>query len=227
MYRILLVEDDEQIREVIGDYFLSKSGEFEIIGAKDGREGMEVIRNGGFDLVMLDVMLPYIDGFTLCKEIRKSQDVPILFITARVLEEDVLHGYELGCDDYICKPFSLARLYAKTQALLKRSAGTVIDDNITCGLITINKRSMEVYVKNEKVELPPKEFALLSYLVLHKNWVVSRETLIANIWGYDDVVDRVVDNHIKKLRKLLGSAGSQIKTVISKGYKITGEAGER
>lgn len=221
MNRLLLVEDDFQIREIIEDYFSSKSDEFEITSAIDGFSGLDYIKNYEFDLVMLDVMLPHIDGFTICREIRKNSDVPILFLTARTREEDVLYGYELGCDDYIGKPFSLTRLHAKVKALLNRSKGTIVNDTIVCGRIRINKRTLDVFVDNKSLYLPPKEFALLSYLIAHKNWVISRETLITNLWNDDDIVDRVVDNHIKKLRKALGSAGNQIKTVISKGYKIT------
>lgn len=222
MYRILLVEDDYQIRELIEDYFSSKEDAPQIVSAVDGKNGLHSIESEEFDLIMLDVMLPYVDGFTLCREIRKQSDVPILFITARALEEDVLYGYELGCDDYIIKPFSLARLYAKTQALLKRANGTILNSTIVCGAISLNRHHMEVRVNDCLIELAPKEYAMLHYLIAHKNWVVSRETLIANIWkDDDDIIDRVVDNHIKKLRKALGPAGSQIKTVISRGYKIT------
>ncbi|MDD6573150.1 MAG: response regulator transcription factor [Thermoflexaceae bacterium] len=221
MNRLLLVEDDFQIREIIEDYFSSKSDEFEITSAIDGFSGLDYIKNYEFDLVMLDVMLPHIDGFTICREIRKNSDVPILFLTARTREEDVLYGYELGCDDYIGKPFSLSRLHAKVNALLNRSRGTVVNDSVVCGKIRINKRTLEVFADGQSIYLAPKEFALLNYLIVHKNWVISRETLITNLWKDDDIVDRVVDNHIKKLRKALGPAGNQIKTVISKGYKIT------
>ncbi len=221
MYQILLVEDDVQIRELIEDYFSSKEDSPTVTSACDGARGLEYIKSREFDLIMLDIMMPHIDGFTLCRVIRKYSDVPVLFITARTLEDDVLYGFELGCDDYIIKPFSLATLYAKTIALLNRANKTVLNQNVHCGAIAINKRTMEVFVNGSPVELPPKEYALLNYLITHKNWVISRETLIANIWIDDDIFDRVVDNHIKKLRKALGSAGSQIKTVISKGYKIT------
>ncbi len=221
-YRILLVEDDSSIREVISDYFSSKAEGMELITASDGDEGLELIEEGGFDLIMLDVMLPCIDGFSLCREIRRKSDIPVLFLTARAREEDVLYGYELGCDDYIVKPFSLAELYAKSQALLKRSKGMVLKTELICGKINLNPMTLTVRVDNEEVELPPKEFALLKYLMEHKGWVVDRNTLLDRIWGYDYFGgDRTVDNHIKKLRKSLGEAGSQIKTVIKTGYKLT------
>ncbi len=221
-YRILLVEDDNSIREVISDFFSGKADSPELVTASDGTSGLELIESGGFDLIMLDVMLPGIDGFSLCRTARRKSDVPILFLTARAREEDVLYGYELGCDDYIVKPFSLAELYAKTQALLKRSNGMVLKRELVCGSISLNPVTLTVSVDGKELELPPKEFALLKYLMEHKGWVVDRNTLLDRIWGYDYFGgDRTVDNHIKKLRKSLGDAGGQIKTVIKTGYKLT------
>lgn len=221
-YRILLVEDDSSIREVISDYFSGKDEDTALIMAADGGEGLELIGSREFDLIMLDVMLPNIDGFSLCREIRRKSDVPVLFLTARAREEDVLYGYELGCDDYIVKPFSLAELYAKVQALLKRSKGMVLKKELVCGRIRLDPITLTVISDGREVELAPKEFAILKYLMEHKNWAVDRDTLLSKIWGYDYFGgDRTVDNHIKKLRKSLGSAGDQIKTVIKKGYKIT------
>ena len=221
-YRILLVEDDSSIREVISDYFSGKGDDMTLIMAADGSEGLELIGSGEFDLIMLDVMLPNIDGFSLCRDIRRKSDVPVMFLTARAREEDVLYGYELGCDDYIVKPFSLAELYAKVQALLKRSKGMVLKKELVCGRIRLDPVTLTVVSDGREVELAPKEFAILKYLMEHKNWAVDRDTLLSRIWGYDYFGgDRTVDNHIKKLRRSLGSAGDQIKTVIKKGYKIT------
>lgn len=222
-YTVLLVEDDNQIREVIEDYFSAK-GEcsINIVTAQDGEQGLELIKSREFDLIMLDIMLPHIDGFSLCREIRKNSIVPVLFLTARTREEDILYGYELGCDDYITKPFSPAELFAKVNAQLKRAKGMVISREIVCGEIRMDCITLQVTACGKSVELAPKEFSLLKYLMEHKNWVIDRDTLLNKIWGYDYFgSDRVVDNHIKKLRKALGSAGAQIKTVISKGYKLT------
>ena len=220
-YKILLVEDDHGIREVISDYFSGK-GDTELTEAADGSEGLSLISENEYDLIMLDVMLPNIDGFSICREIRRKSDVPVLFLTARAREEDVLYGYELGCDDYIVKPFSLAELYAKVQALLKRSKGMVLSRELRCGGICLDPITLNVNANGKDVELAPKEFAILKYLMEHKDWAVDRETLLTRIWGYDYFGgDRTVDNHIKKLRKSLGSAGDQIKTVMKKGYKIT------
>lgn len=221
-YRILLVEDDEQIREIITDYFGAKDNIMKIETAADGDIGRELISIKEYDLIMLDVMLPGTDGFSLCRYIRSESSVPVLFITARGREDDKLYGYDLGCDDYIVKPFSLAELYAKTNALLKRSKGMVVSKVMTCGSISLDPVKMTVTVDGRLTELPPKEYEILKYLMEHKGWVVDRDTLLTKVWGYDYFgSDRVVDNHIKKLRKAIGSAGDQIKTVISKGYKLT------
>lgn len=221
-FRILLVEDDEQIREVITDYFASKDSVITIETASDGDMGLELLHTNEYDLVMLDVMLPGTDGFSLCRHIRAKSSVPVLFLTARGREEDKLFGYDLGCDDYIVKPFSLAELYAKTNAILRRAKGMTTAKVMTCGRISLDPVKMTVCVDGISVELPPKEYEILKYLMEHKDWVIARETLLTRVWGYDYFGgDRVVDNHIKKLRKALGSAGEQIKTVISKGYKLT------
>lgn len=220
--KILLVEDDDKIRGIVSEYFTAKSeGRFEVIEASTGEEGMELIEKENFDIVLLDVMLPGIDGFTLCRRIRKEKDVPILFLTAKTSEEDRLYGYEIGCDDYICKPFSFAELYAKVNALLKRVNKINREQIIICGSISLNAVSLILKVNGEEIELPPKEFEILLYLMKHKGWVVSRETLLDRIWGESTYVEtRVVDNHVKNLRKALGEAGAQIKTVVSKGYKL-------
>ncbi len=222
-YQILLVEDDSQIREVICDYFQAKSnGEMVIQAYANGDDALEAVYEQEFDLCILDVMLPGANGFEICRTIREDSIVPIMFITARGREEDVLYGYQLGCDDYVVKPFSLAEFYAKTQALLKRAKGMVAAPELTCGGIVLNPSRFVVTVDGESLDLPPKQFALLKYLMENKNLVIPRETLLTRIWGYDyEGGDRVVDNHIKKLRHALGPCKNQIKTIITKGYKIT------
>ena len=222
VFKLLLVEDDEEIREIIIDYFTEKSGgTLTINTAETGIEGQLKCIDNEYDLVLLDVMLPEVDGFTICRELRKKSDVPIIFITARHNESDRLHGYKLGCDDYVTKPFSLAELYAKVNALLKRSKGMVRREIMTAGKIKIDPYSYTAYVNDEEIILAPIEFAILKILVESQGTVVSRDSLIIRIWGYDfDGNDRVVDNHVKKLRKALGSASAQIKTVFKKGYKL-------
>lgn len=221
-YRILLVEDDAGIRESIEDYFSSgKEDEIQIISASDGIEGMKKIVEAQFDLAILDIMLPGVDGLTLCREIRKSSIVPIIFLTARGSEDDRLHGYLTGADDYIVKPFSLAVLYAKAKALVKREKGMILSPVLHVGDIVLDPFKYTVTAQGKEVNITPKEYILLRCLMEHKGWVFGREELLIAVWGYDfEGTDRVVDNHIKKLRKLLGKCGAQIKTVRKVGYKI-------
>jgi len=223
-YKIILVEDDAEIREIIIDYFVEKSrGVFRIDSAKTWIEGQEKYAENEYDLVLLDVILPGVDGFEICRELRKKSDVPIVFITARDKEDDRLHGYQLGCDDYIAKPFSLAELYAKVTALIKRAKGMVRNEIISVGSIKLNPYRCTVLVKETEVILAPMEFAILKILMENCNRLVSRESLLIQVWGYDfDGNYRVVDNHVKKLRKVLGDASQQIKTVFKKGYKLEG-----
>lgn len=221
MKNILLIEDDPRICEVVTDYFTDKGTK--ITAVSDGNSALSLISEGLEDcgLVLLDIMLPGADGFTICREIRKKSDIPVIFITARGREEDILAGYDLGCDDYIVKPFMLSALYCKCEALMKRS-GELTGHILECGKLRIDTRSLCCYAEGREIELPPKEFAILRYLLEHPNWVVDRDTLLSRVWGYDYFgSDRVVDSHIKKLRKALGDAGSQIHTLVGRGYKLT------
>ena len=219
MDKILLVEDDLDICEVIRNYFENKGTSVTVVNS--GGEAFDIIRSGleGYALVLLDIMLPETDGFTLCRQLRMRSDIPVIFITARGREEDILSGFDLGCDDYIVKPFSLAALYGKLNALIKRSKGLTADKTITCGGISLDPVTFTVTADGDEVILAPKEYALLKYLMEHINWVMDRDTLLTRIWGADYYgSDRVVDNHIKKLRKALGKAGYHIETVIKTGY---------
>ena len=218
---ILLIEDDLQICEVTVRYFTSKGAK--ITAVHNGSAAMELVQSGldGFSLVLLDIMLPGADGFTIRRSIRRVSDIPVLFITARGRGEDILHGYDLGCDDYIVKPFLLSALYAKCTAIVKRRAGNP-DALLVCGAISLDTRKLICFVDGKEVELTQKSFSILRYLMEHPGWVIDRDTLLNNVWGDDYYgVDRVVDNHIKILRKALGSAGGQIHTVIGRGYKLT------
>ena len=154
---ILLAEDDAQIREIITDYFSEKSeGKIRIICDENGTDALDMLRNDEFELILLDIMMPGIDGFSLCREIRAKSDVPVMFLTARAREEDLLYGYELGCDDYVIKPFSLAAVYAKCTALLKRANGTILIPELVCGAIRMNLRTLTVTANGEPVALAPK-----------------------------------------------------------------------
>ena len=221
MYRVLLVEDDRQIREVIGDYF-GRREKITLDFAEDGNAGLSKILNESYDLILLDIMMPGLDGFELCKIIRKRSDVPVVFLTGKVREEDVLYGYELGADDYIVKPFSLAILYSKLLALLERSAQEVQKHKIlTSGQITLDPVRFEVKVADEVVDMPPKEYQILKYLMEHPGVAITRRLLLAVAWGGDDFIsERVIDNRVKNLRKILRKEGSRIKTLIGVGYRF-------
>ncbi len=220
MYKILLVEDDKDIRELISDYFHSKSsGEIKIDTAENGQQGVEKAYENSYDLLLLDVMLPELDGFEICKEVRKESDVPIIFITARALESDMLRGYGLGCDDYIIKPFLLPVLFEKVQALIKRSKGLVRTPQFYLGSLTLNANNGKVLSGGNAVTLTSKEFSILKLLFENKGRIITRDKIIRCLWGYDsDVDERIVDTHIKNLRKALGENAKLVKTVRSRGY---------
>lgn len=221
--KLLLIEDDAGIRETITDYFMSVApGEFSITEADDGRKGLELIEEGEWDIVLLDIMLPGIDGFSLCRSLRRKSDAPLIFISARSREEDVIYGYDLGCDDYIIKPFSIATLLAKVRAVLRRADQGMKHTVLSCGSISLDLAACRVFTADGEAELPPKEYQILLYLLKNKGTVCLRETLLVKIWGYEFEGDeRILDNHMKKLRKSLGSSGRQIKTVIARGYRLT------
>lgn len=220
MYKILLVEDDRDIREMICDYFIAKSkGNIVIDTAVDGSQGVEKAYENTYDLLLLDIMLPELDGFEICKEVRADSDVPIIFITARAREDDMLRGYGLGCDDYIVKPFPLPVLFEKVNALIKRSKGLVRLPQFYLSSLTLNPNNGKVISAGVEVTLTAKEFSILKILFENKGKIISREAIIRILWGYDcDIDERIVDTHIKNLRKALGDNSKLIKTVRSRGY---------
>ena len=222
MYKILLIEDDADIRKMITNYFKIKGSDITLIDtASNGQDGLEKAYEQRYDLLFLDVMLPEVDGFEICKEVRRYSDIPIMFITARTGQEDILKGYALGCDDYIVKPFSLPVFYEKALALIRRSKGLVRYDILEAGDISLDPNKGIVKVQNEEISLASKEYEILKLLRENKNAVVSRDTILDLVWGYDNSGDiRLLDNHIKKLRKKLGCNGSMIKTVIRRGYRL-------
>ena len=219
-YRILIAEDEPKLLEVLCDFFESKG--VTPIPAADGAKALELAKNDHFDGVLLDIMMPKLNGLSVCRELRKSSDVPIIFLTALSDEEDKLLGYELGADDYVTKPYSMAVLYAKLMALINRSRGNILSgDLITAGPIRIRVSAQQVWVADMPITLTPKEYALLLCLVRNRGMVLSREQLLIKCWGYDyDGDSRAVDTHIKRLREKLGSASACIKTVIKSGYKL-------
>ena len=219
-YTILIAEDEPKLREVLSDYFVSR-GDRPVMAA-DGMQALELARTREFDGVLLDIMMPQLDGFGVCRALRKNSDVPIIFLTALSDEEDKLMGYELGADDYVTKPFTMSVLYAKLSALIKRSRGSVLaGDRLTAGDISLTLSSQKVTVAGKEVKLTPKEYALLLCLMRNRNTVLSREQLLVKCWGYDyEGESRAVDTHIKRLREKLGHAASITRTVIKAGYGL-------
>ena len=218
--RILIVEDESRLREVLCDYFVSK-GDIPTEAA-DGPTALALAAEQEFDAVLLDIMMPGLDGFSVCRLLRQKSDVPIIFLTALSDEEDKLYGYELGADDYVTKPFTMSVLYAKTAALIRRSRGSVSEsDSIRAGEIRIEIGSRRVFAGGRQIMLAPKEYALLLCLAQNRNVVMSREQLLVKCWGYDFEGDsRAVDTQIKRLREKLGKHADRIKTVIKAGYVL-------
>lgn len=221
MKKILLVEDEAKMRELIRVAF--KKENFETYEAVDGKQALTIVKNFHYDIIILDIMLPEIDGWTVCREIRKNSDIPIILLTARGEEFDKLFGFELGADDYIVKPFSPRELVARVKALLRRSenrsAGTT--DIIDLGDISINTLSREVKVDGNPISFTNKEYELLLFLATNQNIVFTREQLLLKVWGYDQYGDpRTVDTHIKRIREKLGSKSNCITTIWGVGYKF-------
>lgn len=217
-HTILIVDDEMRMRRVIADYLRIKN--FETVEASDGVEALEMFDREHPDLVLLDVMMPRMNGWEVCKEIRRVSKTPIIMLTAKSEEEDELQGFELGADEYIAKPFSLKILTARIEAVLRRNNGHSSPAPVSSGL-QLNSLSREAYVDGERVELTYTEFELLSYLMTNKGIALSRDKILDNVWRYDYYGDaRTVDTHIKKLRSKLGEAGEMIKTIRGIGYKF-------
>ena len=224
-FRLLIVEDSPELLEAAGDFFREEgSGLWDVVTASDGNDALAKVNSDNFDLMILDIMLPGASGFDICKAARKTSDCPIIFVTALGSENNILKGYETGCDDYVVKPFSLRHLYAKSLALLKRARKSDAGDILRCGTISLNKNTMLVTVEGREVAINAREYFLLVYLLENKGAVLTRKAILDHVWGDDlDVSDRVVDNTIRRLRESLGSASGQIKTAIGRGYRITEE----
>lgn len=219
--RILLVEDEAKMRELIRIAF--KKENFETYEAVDGKQALNIFKNFHFDIIILDIMLPEIDGWTVCREIRKNSDIPIILLTARGEEFDKLFGFELGADDYIVKPFSPRELVARVKALLRRaeSKNKEISSEFDIGGININTLSREVKINGNAINLTNKEYELLLFLSTNQNIVFTREQLLLKVWGYDQYGDpRTVDTHIKRIREKLGGKSNSIATIWGVGYKF-------
>lgn len=220
MYKILVVDDEEKIREVLREY-----GEFEghtISEASDGMEAVNICKTEDFDLIVMDIMMPRLDGFSAVKEIKKTKDIPVLMLSARGEEYDKLFGFEIGIDDYVVKPFSPKEVMARIKVIISRRKDKEIKNKkLTFKGLEIDFDGRNVFVDKEKVDMTPKEYDLLFYMVKNKNIALSREKLLNEIWGYDFFGDdRTVDTHIKMLRNSLGAYRDYIVTLRGLGYKF-------
>ena len=218
MYKLLIVDDEEMIRKLISKYALFEG--YEVTEAEDGRSAMEYLKTKDFDLIVLDIMLPDIDGFTVCRQLRKEKQTPVIMLSARGEEYDRLHGFEVGVDDYVVKPFSPKELMMRIAAVIKRTS-SVSGDVFEKDGLKVDFAGRIVYVDGEKASLTPKEYDLLFYLIKNKGIALTREKLISNVWGYDFFGDdRTLDTHIKLLRKNLGRFSELIVTLRGVGYRF-------
>ena len=217
--KILVVDDEARMRKLVSD-FLTKSG-YTVLEAGDGSEALDIFfEQKDIALVILDVMMPKMDGWQTCREIRQYSKVPIIMLTARSDEKDELQGFQLGVDEYISKPFSPKILVARVEAILRRT-NQLDDGDIEVGGIYINQSAHEVKIDGEPIELSFKEFELLTYFVTNQGVALSRERILNNVWNYDYFGDaRTIDTHVKKLRSKLGKKGEYIKTIWGMGYKF-------
>ena len=222
--KILIVDDESRVRKLVKD-FLGREG-YLVREAGDGMEALEIFyEEKDIALIILDVMMPRMDGWQTCREIRQSSQVPIIMLTARSEEHDELQGFELGVDEYISKPFSPKILVARVEAILRRSHAIGTGDVIDAGGIIIDKAAHQVKIDDTEIDLSFKEFELLAYFVENQGIALSREKILNNVWNYDYFGDaRTIDTHVKKLRSKLGDKGNYIKTIWGMGYKFEVEA---
>lgn len=217
---ILIVDDEMLIRNVIKEYLLNEG--YKVLEAKDGFDALRVISDNKVDLIVLDIMMPKMDGFTCLSEIRKTKNIPVIMLSARKEEIDKLNSFDLGVDDYVTKPFSPKELVARVKAHLKRTTSN--NENYTYKNLIVDYKGRKVTINDKEVNLTPKEYELLTYFIKNKGIALSREQLLNNVWDYDYYGDdRTVDTHIKMLRKNLGVYRDLIKTVREVGYKYETE----
>ena len=218
MANILIVEDEKNMQEIIAEYM--RRSNHTCFTADDGTDALMILKNNPMDLMILDIMMPNLDGFTVCKLAREISNLPIIMLTAKGSEDDKLKGYDLGADDYMTKPFSPKVLLAKANALLRRSP-TLLADTMNAGKISLTPASHKVFVDGQEIVLTHKEYELLHFFMVNPEQIFSREQLLNRIWGYDfEGTTRTVDTHIKTLRQKLGDEGKHIVTLIRSGYKF-------
>ncbi len=218
--KILIVDDESRMRKLVRDFLVKK--DFEVLEAGDGEQAVDLFfENKDIALVILDVMMPKMDGWQVCREIRRFSQTPIIMLTAKSEEYDELRGFELGVDEYISKPFSPKILVARVEAILRRTSGFSADDLLRAGEIELNRAAHEVTIGGKSVELSYKEFELLTYFMENQGIALSREKILNSVWNYDYFGDaRTIDTHVKKLRSKMGDYGDYIKTIWGMGYKF-------
>lgn len=218
--KILVVDDESRMRKLVKDFLVRSN--YEVLEAEDGEKALDIFfADNSIALIILDVMMPKMDGWQVCKEIRAYSKVPIIMLTARTDERDELQGFQLGVDEYIAKPFSPKILVARVEAVLRRTKGTAKDDILTAGDIVLDKSAHIVTIGGNPVELSYKEFELLAYFMENRGIALSREVILNHVWNYDYFGDaRTIDTHVKKLRSKMGEQGSYIKTIWGMGYKF-------
>lgn len=221
--KILVVDDESRMRKLVKDFLLRKN--YEVLEAGDGVEAVDIfLENKDIALIILDVMMPKMDGWEVCEEIRSYSKVPIIMLTAKTDERDELQGFELGVDEYIAKPFSPKILVARVEAILRRSGSLTENSKITIGGIEVDKSAHLVKIDDTVVDLSFKEFELLTYFMENRGIALSREKILNNVWNYDYFGDaRTIDTHVKKLRSKMGAKGDYIKTIWGMGYKFEAE----
>lgn len=220
---LLVVDDEARIRDLISKYAAFEG--YNVEEASNGMEAIEKCRQKNYDLIIMDVMMPELDGFSACREIRRKSQVPVIMLSARGEEYDRIHGFELGIDDYVVKPFSPRELMMRVSAVLKRTAANVPaasdGEQVTIGDMVVDFAARQVTIKGEKLNLSPKEYDLLFYMVRNRGIALTREKLISDVWGYDFFGDdRTLDTHIKLLRKSLGEYADKITTLRGVGYRF-------
>lgn len=221
--KILVVDDESRMRKLVRD-FLVKSN-YDVLEAGDGEAALDIFYSQkDIALIVLDVMMPKMDGWQVCREVRAYSKVPIIMLTARSDERDELQGFQLGVDEYIAKPFSPKILVARIEAILRRTNQLESNEIISCGGIQVNKAAHQVLIDGRQVDLSYKEFELLVYFIENKGIALSREKILNNVWNYDYFGDaRTIDTHVKKLRSKMGEKGDMIKTIWGMGYKLEAE----
>lgn len=218
MANVLIVEDEKNMQDIIVEYI--QRGGHTCFTADDGVDALMVLKNNPVDLIILDIMMPHMDGFSVCKIAREMSNMPVIMLTAKSGEDDKLKGYEYGADDYMTKPFSPRVLLAKANALLRRSSSAPLDA-LNFGKIAVVQSSHKVFIDGQEITLTHKEYELLHFFMVNPGQIFTRDQLLNRIWGYDfEGTTRTVDTHIKTLRRKLGDEGKHIVTLIRSGYKF-------